>query len=159
LSISRKIASKCGLTASPSGESRTGRPRLNKGRPSSCSNRRIAAESDCWEIPQIAAAPVNVPASHTLRGNFLENRSGRTVPPSSSQPPQPAPKAFVEDNVRRAEAQALSAILSDERRWRCHYLYDDGLIKLSMQWGQPVCSANCHERGKCASAVWRPRFA
>jgi hypothetical protein len=27
------------------------------------------------------------------------------------------------------------AILSDERRWPCHYLYDDGLITLSMQVG------------------------
>jgi hypothetical protein len=34
LSISRKIALKCGLTASPSGESRTGGPRSNKGPPS-----------------------------------------------------------------------------------------------------------------------------
>src|SRR5262249_59140157 len=67
LSISRKIASKCGLTASPSGESRRGGPRSNKGCPSSCSNRRIAAESYCWEIPQIAAAPVNFPTSHNAR--------------------------------------------------------------------------------------------
>src|SRR5215813_12931584 len=94
-----------------------------------------------------------------LRINFLDNRSGRTTPPSSSPPPQPAPKAFVEDNVRRAKAQALSGIFSDERPWPCHYLYDDELITLSMQWGRSVCSANCHVRGRCASDVWRPRFA
>src|SRR5215471_11858356 len=107
-------------------------------------------------------------------GNFLDNRSGDTAicalifwtteaveqfrhrhPP----PPQPAPKAFVEDNVRRAKAQALSGIFSDERPWPCHYLYDDGLITLSMQWGRSVCSANCHVRGRCASDAWRPRFA
>src|SRR6266700_6290094 len=67
LSISRKIASKRGLTASPSGESRTGDPRSNKGRPSSCSNRRIAFESDGWEMPLIAAARVNVPTWHKTR--------------------------------------------------------------------------------------------
>src|SRR5437899_13063559 len=67
LSISRKIASKCGLTASPSGESRTGGPRSNKGRPSSCSNRLIAVESDGWEMPLIAAARVNRPTWHNAR--------------------------------------------------------------------------------------------
>src|SRR5262249_19763893 len=51
------------------------------------------------------------------------------------------------------------AISSDERRWPCHYLYDDGLITLSMQWGRSVCSANCDQRGRCASDVLRARFA
>jgi len=74
LSISRKIASKCGLTASPSGESRTGGPRSNKGRPSSCSNRRIAVESDGWEMLQIAAARVNPPTWHTARKRLSRSK-------------------------------------------------------------------------------------
>src|SRR5215475_9139477 len=63
----RQIASKRGLTASPSSESRTGDPRSNKGRPSSCSNRRIAFESEGWEMPLIAAARVNAPTWHKTR--------------------------------------------------------------------------------------------
>jgi hypothetical protein len=51
LSISRIIAFKCRLTASPSGESRTGGPRSNKGPPSSPSNRLIAAERDGLRNP------------------------------------------------------------------------------------------------------------
>src|SRR5262245_51319485 len=60
-------ALKCGLTASLSGESRTGGPQSNKAPPNSCSNCRIAVESDGCEMPQIAAAPVNPPTWHTAR--------------------------------------------------------------------------------------------
>jgi hypothetical protein len=48
-----KIALKYGLTASPSGESRTGGPPSNKGTAEFLFNRRIAVESDGCEMPQI----------------------------------------------------------------------------------------------------------
>ena len=64
------------------------------------------------------------------------------------------PKAFVEDNVVAPKRKPCRAIFSDEQRGPCHYLYDD-----AMQWGRLVCSANCYQRGRRASDVWRPRFA
>jgi hypothetical protein len=50
------------------------RRRSNKGRPSSCSNRRIAVESDGWEMPLIAAARVNVPTLHKSRKYLICRR-------------------------------------------------------------------------------------
>jgi hypothetical protein len=66
---------KCGCTAWPSGESRTGGPRSNNAPPSSCSSRRIALESDGCETPQMAAARVNPRASQIARKYLICGRS------------------------------------------------------------------------------------
>jgi hypothetical protein len=69
------IIAKCGRTAWPSGESRTGGPRSNNAPPSSCSNRRMAIESDGCETPQLAAARVNPRASQIARKYLICGRS------------------------------------------------------------------------------------
>jgi hypothetical protein len=74
-SIVSAIIWKCGWTAWPSGESRTGGPRSNNAPPSSCSSRRIAVESDGCETPQMAAARVNPRASQIARKYLICGRS------------------------------------------------------------------------------------